>query len=188
MPESEIDPGLIEECRHGDRDAFHRLFEAHKDRVYTIALYFLHGDATAAEDVSQEVFVRLFTAIRSFRGEANFTTWLYRLVANACIDEQRKRKRFLPLDAVESAPPGDVMQENAYVRFETHDAVQSALADLSPEMRMTVLLKYFEELSYEEMADVLDCSKGTVASRLNRGLKILAQKLAFLRDAIATGE
>lgn len=167
----------IERSRSGDREAFRLLYNAYKDRVYSFALYTLNGDAATAEDVVQEVFVRVFQNIAGFRQEAEFTTWLYRLTANACVDEFRRRKR--TANWGDSEPPGACHDFN---RVETSDAVRAALAELPPEQRAAVLLKYFEERSYEEMAVILDCSKGTVASRLNRGLRLLAAKLAFLKE------
>lgn len=175
--------GLIAACQKGDREAFRRLFEAHKDRVYSMAVYTLGGDRAAAEDVTQEVFLRVFTHIGQFRGDADFATWLYRLVANACVDEQRQRRRWVPLDALpEQATARREME------CETREDVRMALAELSPELRSAVLLKYFEELSYDEMAQVLDCPKGTVASRLHRGLKLLARKLAPSQEKPLPGE
>jgi RNA polymerase sigma-70 factor (ECF subfamily) len=162
----------ITACQAGDREAFRCLFEAHKDRVYSMAVYTLGGDHAAADDVTQEVFVRVFTHIAQFRGEADFTTWLYRLVANACADEHRRRRRLVPLDTLpEQAGP------RREEECETREDVRTALAELSPELRSAVLLKYFEELSYDEMAQALNCPKGTIASRLHRGLKLLARRL-----------
>src|SRR5579863_10029801 len=97
IDERSADTSMIEACRQGDREAFRRLFDAYKDRVYSMAVYALHGDAVAAEDVTQEVFLRVFTRIRQFRGESEFATWLYRLVANACVDEQRRHRRYVLL-------------------------------------------------------------------------------------------
>jgi RNA polymerase sigma-70 factor (ECF subfamily) len=187
MTEPQIDGRIIEACRRGDREAFRLLFEAYKDRVYSIALHFLRGDSAAAEDVAQEVFLRLFTRIGQYRREAEFATWLYRVVVNACVDEQRRRRRFAPCEDMGALPDPPGAEEDAD-RAEVAREVQSAVADLKPEMRATVLLKYFEELSYEEMAAALGCSKGTIASRLNRCHKILARKLVHLRGALAAGE
>src|SRR5580658_6626894 len=116
MGERESDIRLIQACQNGEQDAFRRLFEAYKDRVYTIAVYFLHGDAATAEDVTQEVFLRLFTTIRQFRQEAEFTTWLYRLVVNACKDELRKGRRCIPLESLRerSDRDGGSEREDAY--------------------------------------------------------------------------
>ena len=83
---------IVEGCRAGDRDAFRALYDLYKDRVYSIAFYFLNGDPSAASDVTQQVFLKLITSIGQFRGEAEFSTWLYRLVVNACVDVARGRK------------------------------------------------------------------------------------------------
>src|SRR6185369_17024784 len=102
MTEQLINGQVIEACQQGDREAFHSLFEAYKDKVYSIAVYSSGGDRTVAEDVTQQIFLKLFTAIRQFRGESEFTTWLYRLVVNACLDERRRRRRLLPWGATET--------------------------------------------------------------------------------------
>jgi len=187
---------LIEACQSGDREAFRELFDAHKDRVWAVALRFT-GDESAARDVTQQVFLKLFTSIAGFRNESNFKTWLYRLVANECMDEFRKRRRLVPLnffrpasgdnrdedcDAIETKDwRQEPLQEERLERLEVSEAVLAALAQLKPKLRMAIVLKYFEDLSYEQMAEALGCSAGTVASRLNRGHKALAQKLAHLR-------
>src|SRR5438445_11773635 len=92
-----IDWRVIAACQQGDRDAIRLLFEAYKDRVYSIAIYSLGGDETTAADVTQQVFLKLMTRIEQFRGESEFTTWLYRLVVNTCLDVRRKQRRFVPL-------------------------------------------------------------------------------------------
>ena len=181
---------IIEACRAGDREAFRLLFEQHQDRVYTVALYFFGGDEATASDVTQQVFLKLFAKIGQFQGDAEFTTWLYRMTTNACIDEQRKRRRFLPFgDAFRMDEPRTTShQEEKAARAELADSVKCAVAQLKPKLRVVMLLKYFEELSYEEIAEVLGCSKGTVASRLNRGHKILARRLGHLRGSLAQTE
>ncbi len=178
---------VIEACRAGDRDAFRLLFERHKDRVYSVALYFFGGDEATAHDITQQVFLKLFSRIGQFQGESEFSTWLYRVTTNACLDEQRKRRRFLPFgDAFGTHEPRAKSQpEERAARREVADNVKQAVATLKPKLRVVMLLKYFEELSYEEIAAVLGCSKGTVASRLNRGHKILARKLRHLRGSLA---
>lgn len=80
---------IVDACRRGDRFAFRELYDLYKDRVYSIALYFSSGDQVAASDVTQQVFLKLLTNISQYRGEAVFSTWLYRLVVNACLDEAR---------------------------------------------------------------------------------------------------
>ena len=177
---------VIEACRRGDRDAFRLLFEEHKDRVYSVALYFFGGDEATAGDVTQQVFLKLFTRIGQFRGGSEFTTWLHRLTANACLDELRRRRRFLQFgEGLEVRERREKRaQEETLARAEVAEEVALAVARLRPKLRVVMLLKYFEELSYEEIAEALGCSKGTVASRLNRGHKILARKLGHLRGAL----
>src|SRR5262245_8928438 len=110
MSEQASERSLIEACQSGDREAFRERYDAHKDRVWTIALRFT-GDESAARDVTQQVFLKLFTSIAGFRHESNFKTWLYRMVANECMDEFRKRRRLVPLDFLRPAP-GDERDED----------------------------------------------------------------------------
>src|SRR6185503_59812 len=98
MSERETQAGLIEACKQGDRSAFHSLFEVYKDKVYSIA-YHYSGEEAMARDITQQVFLKLFTIINQFREDSEFTTWLYRIVANACMDEHRKGRRFVTLNS-----------------------------------------------------------------------------------------
>jgi len=170
---------IIEACRSGDRDAFRALYDLYKDRVYSISLYFLHGDSAAASDVTQQVFLKLMTAIRQFRGDAEFSTWLYRLVVNQCMDIARSRRPHVVasersrLEAFAAAGS----HEEDYARTQMANSVRAAVSSLPAKFRMAVLLRYFQDLSYEEMAKALNCSMGTVASRLSRGHKMLAERL-----------
>jgi len=190
VAEQLIDGRVIEACQQGDRAAFQLLFETYKDKVFSIAVYSSGGDRAVADDVTQQIFLKLFTAIRQFRGESEFTTWLYRLVVNACLDERRRRRRLLPWgetvamrNSSEKKP-----QEKQYARLEVAEAVRAAIGELKPKFRLPILLKYIEGLSYEEIASVMGCSKGTVASRLNRGHSQLAKRLSHLNNPAAWGE
>ena len=185
MAEKLIDGAVIEACRQGDREAFQLLFEAYKDKVFSIAVYSVGGDRSVADDVTQQIFLKLFTAIRQFRGDSEFTTWLYRLVVNACVDERRRRKHWLPWgDGVVMTQSTDgKAQEQQFDRVELGEVVREAIAELKPKFRLPILLKYIEGLSYDEIATVMGCSKGTVASRLNRGHSQLAKRLAHLHDS-----
>jgi RNA polymerase sigma-70 factor (ECF subfamily) len=172
---------LIESCQRGERDSFRVLFEAHKDRVYSIALRY-SGDEAAAMDIAQDTFLKLFSRIRDFRGEASFESWLFRLVVNSCLDQKRRTRKLIPLlDELRGAIrfSGESVL-HAILRAEMSERVQSAVANLPPEQRMVVVLRYTEGLSYEEIADALGCSMGTVASRLNRAHKSLERRLAHL--------
>lgn len=174
---------VIDACRRGDLDAFRELFETYKDRVYSIALRY-SGNRAAAMDIAQDIFVKLLSRIGEYRAEASFESWLYRLVVNSCIDDQRRGRRMTPfldglIDAV-CAPAESVLHK--LMRVETEQRVQEVVARLAPEHRMVIVLRYTEGLSYEEIANILGCSAGTVASRLNRAHKILERRLAHLRD------
>jgi len=178
------DSRTIAACQQGDREALRVLFEKYKDRVYSIALYSLSGDEMAAGDATQQVFLKLMTRIGQFRGDAEFATWLYRLVVNTCHDEHRKQRRFVALaDSFLQTSAGGESPRASYARKELAGRVQIAVAELKPKLRWPILLKYVEGLSYEEIAEVLNCSKGTVASRLNRAHKALAKRLRHLRGA-----
>jgi len=190
VAEQLIDGRVIEACQQGDRAAFQLLFETYKDKVFSIAVYSSGGDRAVADDVTQQIFLKLFTAIRQFRGDSEFTTWLYRLVVNACLDERRRRRRLLPWgetvamrNSSEKKP-----QEKQYARLEVAEAVREAIGELKPKFRLPILLKYIEGLSYEEIASVMGCSKGTVASRLNRGHSQLAKRLSHLNNPAVWGE
>jgi RNA polymerase sigma-70 factor (ECF subfamily) len=190
MAEQLIDGQVIEACQQGDRAAFQVLFETYKDKVFSIAVYSSGGDRTIAEDVTQQIFLKLFTVIRQFRGDSEFTTWLYRLVVNACLDERRRQRRLLPWgETVAMRNPSDKKpQEKQYARLEVAEAVREAIGELKPKFRLPILLKYIEGLSYEEIASVMNCSKGTVASRLNRGHRQLAKQLSHLNNPALWGE
>lgn len=192
--EPALDGRLLEACQAGDREAFRALFEAWQDRVYSLALHFSGDDATA-QDIAQDVFLKLFSRIGQFRGDSSFGTWLFRLVANACMEEHRRRRRFaLPWGADRTAQrvvrDGSVRspverrpQEDRIERRQVREAVQGAVAQLSPKLRLPILLRYLGEMSYDEIAETIGCTKGTVASRLNRGHRALARRLAALRGA-----
>jgi RNA polymerase sigma-70 factor (ECF subfamily) len=155
--------------------------------VYSISLYFFHGDDLAASDATQQVFLKLLTSIGKFRGGSEFSTWLYRMVVNTCLDSAKagKRRERQAEDAVLQRIAITGSAEENLARAEVAGKVQAALSSLPPKLRLPVLLRYFEDLSYGEMAEALNCSMGTVASRLHQGHKLLAGKLAKLRGASA---
>lgn len=178
------DKELIEACQRGEADAFRELFEQHKDKVYSIALRY-SGDASVAMDIAQDTFLKLFSSIRSFRGDSTFESWLYRLVVNSCFDQKRRVRRLMPLvdglvDALQA--PGESAFDEI-VRSELSSQVRSAVGSLPAEQRMVVVLRYTQGLSYDKIADILGCSVGTVASRLNRVHKVLERRLSRLVGA-----
>ena len=179
---SENDRDLIRACQQGDPDAFASLFEANSAKVYSIALRY-SGDEAVAMDIAQDTFLKLLSHIRQFRADSTFDTWLYRLVVNSCFDYQRRKRKSIPvldgiLDAV-CAVHDTVL--NQLLRQERSEAVHEVIAKLPPDQRIVVILRYMEELSYDQIADVVGCSIGTVASRLNRAHKVLERRLSHLR-------
>jgi RNA polymerase sigma-70 factor (ECF subfamily) len=181
MAEPERDADILDACRRGDPQAQRALFERYRDRVFSIALHFLKGDHASAQDVTQEVFVKVFRAVRSFRGDARFSTWLYRIVARACTDERRRRRRLLFFGEL----PVGIHPTVANTASAPDAEVLAALNRLSDKLRMVVLLRYFDDLSYDEIASALDVSPGTVASRLSRAHDALARQLAHRRPGVA---
>ena len=175
---------LVGACREGDREAFRALYEVYKDDVHSIAWNFT-GNEETARDVTQDVFLKLFSAIGGFRGESSFRTWLFRLVANACRDAQRRTRRLVPVDDVVLENAEDPGSPDADARDrEVSRRVREAVVSLAPKVRLAILLRYVEDLSYPEIAAALGCSPGTVASRLNRGHRILAERLRALRGTV----
>ncbi len=160
------------------RTDVHDLFERHKDRIYSIALRY-SGDAAVAQDIAQDIFLKLFATVDNFRGESSFETWLFRLVVNCCFDYRRKTKRLAPLVAgvldLMRAPGANALEE--VMRAEMSGQVKTAVETLPPEQRMVVVLRYTEGLSYDQIAEVMGCSAGTIASRLNRVHKVLQRRL-----------
>jgi RNA polymerase sigma-70 factor, ECF subfamily len=191
MDQNNATDQVLESCRQGDVEAFRILFETYRDRVHSIALVFFKGDVSAAGDVTQQVFLKLMTRVGQFQSRADFSTWLYRLVTNTCLDRHRSLKRWVFFGSADDAekiatPQRTKSVEQEYSDLEISRTVQAAIQELKPKFRIAILLKYFDDLSYEEMASVLQISKGTVASRLNRAHRMLSQKLAHLKGALGS--
>jgi RNA polymerase sigma-70 factor (ECF subfamily) len=179
-----VDRPLIAACQRGDDSAFSELFELCQWRVHSLARHYCPDEAVA-RDVAQEVFLAVFQAIGQFRHEAQFETWLHRIVVNACLKEQRRRRSLLPL--LENADVADrgaaASREERMVQREVASEVRAAVATLRPKLRLPLVMKHVRGLSYDEIGAALNCSPGTVASRLNRARSALAIKLAHLRGA-----
>lgn len=172
---------LIEGCRRGDPEAFRALFEKYKDLVYSVALRY-SGDPAVAQDIAQDTFLKLFSALGSFRGDSNFEAWLYRMVVNSCFDQKRKTRRLTPLldGILDALRTPDVSVLDEVLRSEMSTYVRSVVDGLPANQRMVVVLRYTQGLSYEEIAAILGCSTGTIASRLNRAHKLLERRLSRL--------
>jgi RNA polymerase sigma-70 factor, ECF subfamily len=181
------DADLVERCLAGDRAAWDRLVRRYWKRVFKIAYKFV-ARVDEAEDLTQEIFVKLFKALGSYDRRASFETWLTKISRNFCIDHYRRRrredKRFtdeidpdaIPLDELVSRPDA-MLEQNDQVSI-----VRRALAKLPPTYRRPVALRDIHELSYEEIAERLQLPEGTVKSRINRGRRELARQLRNLQE------
>jgi RNA polymerase sigma factor (sigma-70 family) len=185
-PPQEIDP-LIERCLKGDQSAWDAIVSLYWRRIYHIAYKFV-GRHDEAEDLAQDIFLRLFKSLKTFDRRANFSTWLISVSRNLCIDHYRSMRREHELithdvDVVALAPPSAI--DSPYAMLERRDRVallRAALDKLAPSLRTAVILRDIQELSYQDIAGRLGVPEGTVKSRINRGRAELARQIARLRE------
>jgi RNA polymerase sigma-70 factor (ECF subfamily) len=170
------DETLVALAGRGREDAFEILVRRHQRKVAGIAVRFL-GDPSDAEDVAQEVFLSVWESARRWRPEAKFTTWLYRVTANACLNRLRRRRPELVegLDgrAGDSSSPGDQLE-----RRETIASVEQAVQALPPNQRMALILKRFEGRSHREIAEALETTVPAVESLIQRAYEGLRERLS----------
>jgi RNA polymerase sigma-70 factor (ECF subfamily) len=180
------DEDLIKKSQQGDQKAFEQLIIKYEKKVYTIA-YRMMGNHEDASDLAQEAFIKVFRSIKSFRGEASFSTWLYHVVANVCRDQLRKQKvKVSSLDESVSyegeklekqlqdsdKSPEEKLEENELKAY-----LQRLINQLPDEYRLVLVLRELMDFSYEEIAGELNITMGTVKSRLNRARTMLKNKL-----------
>lgn len=169
---------LVSRAKQGDQDAFSQLVEVNQNKIYTLALR-MTGSPEDGADLAQEAFLRAWRSLPSFQGESNFSTWLYRLTSNLCIDFLRREKRrravtaAVPLDGEEDSPPAQVPDhrftpESEWERKELRAALDRGLSKLSDGHRQVLVLRELEGLSYAEIAGRLELEEGTVKSRIAR--------------------
>lgn len=178
---------LVRRAVAGDRSAWRALYEAHQGFVFRVAARFL-GDEAEARDVAQDVFVQVFGHLSSYRPAGRFRTYLYRVVANRCLNERaRARHRWRAAgprrdgegddDALAAVPDGAGTPEEQLVRAEEASAVRAAIERLPERQRLAVILSRFEGLSYEEIASALETRVSSVESLLFRARSALARDL-----------
>jgi len=170
---------VVARAQTGDFLAFEELVRRFRNDVFRLAHYFVH-DREEAWDLSQEVFIKVHRSLGRFRGEANFKTWLLRITANQCKDYLKKRR--LPTVAFDDRiraerPSGHLGPRRALEAQEIGEAIQAALEKLPHKHRTAFVLREFEGLTYEEMAQVMQCSLGTVMSRLHHARKKMQRAL-----------
>ncbi|MDE0897237.1 MAG: sigma-70 family RNA polymerase sigma factor [Planctomycetota bacterium] len=192
-PKLDPDTSLVEACQaqalEGLEGPFRKIYELYKDRVYNVC-YRVTGNASDALDASQETFGILFRKIGGFRFQSRFSSWIYRIAINASIDLKRRQgsRRLASLEAVTGANDGDggrfdfedgsvELPPEVASRRELEAEVQRAIGRLSPKLRSITVLRYIESLSYDEIAETLDISLGTVKSRLSRAHAAMDREL-----------
>lgn len=176
---SHSEPQLVAKAQSGDECAFEQLVRAHQRYVFNLA-YRVLGDRSEAEDVAQETFVRAWRGLPSFRAECRFTTWLYRIARNVCLNrlprleaELRQTEVLGQAMACPDPEPDEVLDAR-----ERHAFLHAALAKLPEKYRLVLTLRYLQGFSYAEIADVLNLPLGTVKTHLHRGREALAARLA----------
>lgn len=182
------DEELARRSVEGDRLAFSELVRRYQSRVFSLCLRWL-GEPALAEEVAQDIFLSLYRALGNFRGDARLSTWIYRVAINHCKNKslyhrRRQRGRHEPLEGLgdEDAPRREVASDGpgSDAGMHQHEAEQlldAALAALDEDHRQIILLRDVEDLTYEEIADILSLPKGTVKSRLHRARHELARRL-----------
>ena len=198
-PDLDPDAGLMLRVKRGDMTAFEELVERYKQPIMNL-VYRTVQDATEAEDLAQQVFLQVFKAADRYRVSAKFSTWLFTIARNLCLNEIRRRSRHPaesldatrpnnedePLrqfeDAKSFSPPDQLLQS------ELSDKIQEALAELPENQRTAILLFREDEMSYEEIAKILDCSLSATKSLIHRGREALKLKLKpYLRSGVWEG-
>jgi RNA polymerase sigma-70 factor (ECF subfamily) len=180
---------LVGLAGEGDRDAFRELVERYQRRVLAVVMGMLH-DREAALDVTQETFIKAYRSIGRFKGDASFYTWIYRIAVNLAIDYQRRewRRPIVENQRGAEAPGEDLLDRlrdespgadpfQAAKDSELRERVRQAIDELTPDHKAVILLRELDGLSYEEISRVMQCSKGTVMSRLHYARKKLQKRL-----------
>ena len=197
MPISEE---IIRLAGEGDRSAFEQIVLEYQKKIYSTVLR-MCGNADDAFDLTQEVFIRVYNSLSGFRGQSSFTTWLYRICANICIDYGRKKSRqplSMTIDSDDTeenteyaVPDESFSPERIFEQKEIRRAVEEGLLQLSPEHRQILVLREIDQLSYEEIAAVLHIEIGTVRSRISRArmqLREILQKSGNLSGIVPSND
>lgn len=177
----------LDQARTGNQDAFEELVKLHQHAVYNLA-YRMLGNRTEAEDAAQETFLRAYANLDRYDVARPLRTWLLSITSNYCIDRLRRRRMTLfsidePLPNRTSLHSDEVEPEEAVIANERAALIQSLLAELSPEYRAAVVLHYWYDYAYQEIAEMLNTSESAVKSRLFRARQALSVKLAALRQS-----
>ena len=170
------DEELLIKAISANKEAFGQLVDRYKDKIIRLAFRFSRNYRDA-EDIAQEVFIRAYLNLRSFKIESKISTWLYRITCNTAINYMRKRKKAVDYDRIRRFNPSDNASHNITEK-EKKDMIEKAIERLPVKLQLALVLREYEDLSYKEIAEVLNCSIGTVESRIKRArdkLKVLIQ-------------
>jgi len=170
-------------AQKGDRSAFMRIVEAYQRPVYNLCYRMLGGDVTEAEDAAQETFLRAYTKLNMYNPSRKFSSWLFSIASHYCIDRLRQRRyQLIGWDEL-SAPDQDMLSspepqpEAVALTREDHATLHTLLNSLPPDYRAATILRYWHELSYDEIAETLETSVSAIKSRLFRAKQMMAEKL-----------
>jgi len=179
------DEELVERATAGDLDSFNQLVSRWERPIYALA-YRTLGREEDARDVVQEAFLRAYRGLKGFKGQAKFSSWLYRITLNLCRDWIRKERRAPIVHPPEGMDPIELAEDQAaptesveelVARREMSEAVARAMAELPEEQRAAILLKEYHGLTFQEIAEMLNCPLSTVKTRLYQGLSVLRRRL-----------
>jgi RNA polymerase sigma-70 factor (ECF subfamily) len=189
MNEHSSDQALVERVQQGDKRAFDLLVRKYQNKIVHLVTRYLH-DSTEALDVAQETFIKAYRALPSFRGDSAFYTWLYRIATNTAKNYLVAQNRRPPMDDIDAQDAeqfsGDTglkeyaTPEHLLLRDEIEQTITAAIEALPDELRTAISLRELEGLSYEEIAQVMDCPIGTVRSRIFRAREAIDERLAPL--------
>ena len=178
------DDVYVHQTVEGDVEAFNELVNRHHSKIYGLA-YRMLGNPDDAADATQETFLEAYKSVKTFQFQSQFGTWLYRIGINTCqqyIRKSQSNERKLTAYSREAEIHGSTSEndspERVAIKTEQNEVVQDAISQLPPKQREVVTLYYMQHLKYREIAEILKCSEGTVASRLNQALKNLKRKLS----------
>lgn len=185
MTRTETDEELVARAQAGDLESFNQLVTRWERPIFALA-YRTLGREEDARDVVQEAFLRAYRGLRGFKGQAKFSSWLYRITVNLCRDWIRRERRAPVVQVPEGTDPVDLADdmaapvesvEDLVSRREMSQAVARAMAELPEEQRAAILLKEYHGLTFQEIADLLECPLSTVKTRLYQGLSVLRRRL-----------
>lgn len=183
-----LEPQLVKLVLKGDRLAFAELVELYQEKLFHMA-YRMLNNKQEAEDIVQETFLRVYNNLHRYDDTQKFSTWIYRIATNLCIDQLRKRKQVYSLDAESTdyegldgysmIPSDNRTPESELIISETQSIIHQAIDQLPPKYKSVMVLRYIQELSLQEVGDILEMPVTTVKTRVHRGREYLRKKLEY---------